>query len=87
MAICASFNAEGQLVQSDTSSCEYLLLTQSEVDTLASGDTDLQSLSLLLDSYFAFDGDLFQQLLVWTLVTFISGFAVGLIVKLLKKIC
>jgi hypothetical protein len=47
--------------------------------------TDINTVTNLFDNYFSFDSSIFEQIIGFGLVIFITGFSAGVIVKLLSR--
>lgn len=78
MSLCVEVvNSVLQTVSGET--CEYVLLTKNELSNLISSQTDWAS-------YLEFDNELFELLIGASLVTFVSGHALGRIIKSFGKV-
>jgi len=76
MSLCVTV-IDGIFQQSTNGTCEYILLSQSQVTQLVNGQFDW--------SLFEFDRDLYDFILKQTLVTFIGGHILGRVLKYFGK--
>ena len=82
MTICVTVSA-GYVVQDDSGTCESVLISSSEYQQLTENSS--ADLIELLNGVFEFDPVLFQDYLVFCLVTFIAAFAAGIVVRQLTR--